>query len=116
MRGDFAPYLLYFNQVTGEYDTIIEPFVISIYSTLSPTGVQIAVKVSDNLNINLPFYARKQALDMENLSMEQQGLAGVSADQYYRKFWMENKLGVDLRIAKSCTLSHGQYIPMFDLI
>jgi hypothetical protein len=112
MHGELMPCLLFYNQITGEYDMIIERFLLVIESRLSETDFECTIEVSGNLNVNIPLAVIHQIL---NLDIPNQTRTTTSD---YPEFWVENLLGFEIMCeinSRYYPVAYGQYLPIYGI-
>ena len=94
---EISPYIKYFNEISGQWDLIIEPLSMNVDFLLSQNAFSIQTKSSKPININLPTSAISQYLDLwgeikNNITQE---------DIVFEKLpqlWLQNNLGSDVII------------------
>jgi len=122
-----SPYLEGFNDMTGHWDMIVEPFILNVGAMLTSDSFEVICNTTNILNINLPMYAIKQYNEVWKAiqdNMKNSSLKYIEMPM----FWLQNNLGhhvsftlgdIDNTVhnldAKMIVLGHGEIIPVFGI-
>lgn len=91
------PFIEFFNDFTGSYDFLVEPFPISVPLILTENSLQVEAKIDMDLNINLPINSISQIINIVTEIKSNINHDVIS----YNKFptlWIDNDLGVDITV------------------
>ncbi|KAK8891147.1 hypothetical protein M9Y10_028353 [Tritrichomonas musculus] len=122
MNLSFEPYIQYYNETTGFWDMILEPFQIQTMGILSNDKFRISFRCEDEMNINLP---AKAVMQYMNLASEIKSNMMTIGEKFIElpNFWIENNLGSDVhcKVGQSekeedfFLITNGQRIPIYDI-
>lgn len=113
---DIQPYIEYFNELTGNFDLIIEPFNLQLCANLTEEQMTFGVNVLSNININLPLSAILKMKDMVDEIKESVKNQKTLKYSQLPSMWLCNKLGSFVAFTIGDTqlsLGHDCYIPLF---
>ncbi|KAK8853881.1 hypothetical protein M9Y10_016424 [Tritrichomonas musculus] len=125
MKLSISPYVEYFNESTSLWDMIIEPFNLEVSGYFLNNNIKFAIKIDfdSNLNINLPFVAMTQLLEL--LDTKKSQLLDFGEYVELPNFWIENNLGrqIEFQLGNSevvnmrnhFILGNQQKIPVYQL-
>lgn len=118
------PYIQYFNETTGKWDMIVEPFSLGALMFLQSQVFNVAINVNRGININLPSTAIIQYMNLYNDIDESLSRNDVQSMTFPR-FWIQNGLEIEIFIAilpasmnidpQYFNLIPGQIIPVYNL-
>lgn len=94
---DLSPYISFFNELTGQWDLIIEPLAMKLAIDFSYELLGINMRIIKPFNINLPTVAISQFLTLWkeiNSNISQKDIVYEELPTY----WLQNNLGTDITI------------------
>lgn len=124
MELTISPFIEYFNETTGLWDMIIEPFHLDCKGELTDAFVQFQFEINF-LNVNLPLIAISQYLELFD-GIQRNSF--INAGSYYVElpnFWINNQTGQNINFHMDIenrnksnnwfNLGHEQKIPVYQI-
>ncbi|OHT13818.1 hypothetical protein TRFO_15940 [Tritrichomonas foetus] len=120
MNLTVKPYIEYYNETTGFWDMIFEPFAINAMGILTNKQFHMSFRCLHDLNINLPATAVSQYINLAS-EIKQSMMQIGEGYKDLPNFWIENCLGEDALFKigtlqkEFFVLNHMQRIPVFKI-
>jgi hypothetical protein len=95
MMLEIETYLSYFNEITGNWDLIVEPFSLNALASRTAQSIEVSFITSESININFPILAAKEVrrlageLDRPRTCIEMSDLP---------QFWLSNELSAPISL------------------
>ena len=112
---DIAPYIEYFNEVSGNFDMVVEPLKLHLRLNITNEAMKAFLICNNDLNINMPLNAIisiKSVIQDIQESINQKALTFSELP----KLWIENDLGLKAAFSvedNTFVLDNSDIIPVF---